>query len=222
MAEGYERWAPTYDDCPNPLLAREQRYLLPLLTGIRNRQVLDLACGTGRWLQQLIPTHARAAGVDQSTAMLRIANGKHCIAGKVVQADCSEIPFPAALFDLVIFSFALGHIRRLDIVLGELARVTKRGGEIFVSDLHPEACAHGWRVGFRDYREAVEIETFPRTPLEILNTFSAAGFECMSCVPLWLGEPERPIFSQAGRSASFTNAISVPAVLVFRFHKRRG
>jgi ubiquinone/menaquinone biosynthesis C-methylase UbiE len=220
VADGYERWAPTYDACPNPLLAREERYLLPLLAGIRNRRVLDLACGTGRWLEQLIQTQAGAAGVDQSGAMLRIANEKGRIAGKLVQADCTDLPFAAALFDLVIFSFALGHIRRLDSVVCEVARVTKSGGDIFVSDLHPEACARGWRVGFRDVHEAVEIEIFPRTSLEILETFLAAGFKCMSRVPLWLGEPERPIFSKACKSAaSFTNAIAIPAVLVFHFKK---
>ena len=220
VADGYERWAPTYDRSHNPLLAREQRYLSPLLNGIRNRRVLDLACGTGRWLEQLIPTQAGATGVDQSGAMLRIANGKRCIAGKLVQADCTHLPFAAALFELVIFSFALGHIRRVDIVASELARVTRSGGEIFVSDLHPEACAQGWRVGFRDVREAVKIEIFSRTSLEIVQSFLAAGFKCMSRVPLWLGEPERSIFSKAGKSAaSFTNATSIPAVLVFHFKK---
>ena len=50
-AEGYERWAPIYDDAPNPLLAREERYLLPLLIDLGDKAILDLACGTGRWLE---------------------------------------------------------------------------------------------------------------------------------------------------------------------------
>jgi ubiquinone/menaquinone biosynthesis C-methylase UbiE len=219
VAHGYERWAPTYDGSHNPLLAREQRYLLPVLAGIRNRRLLDLACGTGRWLEQLSSAQAGATGVDHSSAMLRIAHKKPCIAGKIVQADCANLPFRAGIFDLAIFSFALGHMKRLDTVVRELARVTTSGGEIFVSDLHPEAYAHGWRVGFRDDREAVEIEMFPRTSLELLETFVAAGFQCISRDPLWLEEPERPIFNKAGRSDSFMNAISIPAVLVFRFKK---
>ena len=53
VAEGYERWAPTYDHAPNPLLAREERHLLPLLEDLQSKRMLDLACGTGRWLEKL-------------------------------------------------------------------------------------------------------------------------------------------------------------------------
>ena len=53
MAEGYQRWALTYDDDPNPLLAREERHLLPLLAALHGKRILDLACGTGRWLEKL-------------------------------------------------------------------------------------------------------------------------------------------------------------------------
>src|ERR1035438_8802237 len=67
VRDGYERWAPTYDDFPNPVLAREQRYILPLLPSLRNRHVLDLACGTGRWLERLLSAGALpGVGVDLS------------------------------------------------------------------------------------------------------------------------------------------------------------
>jgi len=77
VRDGYERWAPTYDDFPNPLLAREQRHILPLVPDLRNRCALDLACGTGRWLTRLVASGAGpAVGVDLSSAMLRVAGDK--------------------------------------------------------------------------------------------------------------------------------------------------
>ena len=220
VAEGYERWAPTYDRSPNPLLAREERYLTPLLAHLHGKHILDLACGTGRWLQKLLAKGAGGVvGVDSSAAMLRVAGEKDAIAGRLAQADCLRLPFPASAFDLVICSFALSHIPDLQGIVSELGRVTKSGAEVLVSDLHPEAYARGWRTGFRDGRSAVQIEILPRTAEEIIRAFYSAGFECLTHVPLCLGEPEKPIFARAGKSHFFAEACQVPAVLVCQFRR---
>jgi len=218
LAEGYERWAPTYDQSPNPLLAREERYLLPLLSDLRERYVLDLACGTGRWLETLLLQGVRlAVGIDCSRAMLRVAGKKVAIAARLAQADCLSLPFQSSVFDLVICSFALSHVADLTSMVHELGRVTKPECDVFVSDLHPEAYSRGWRTGFRDGRSAVEIETLPRTAEEIIRAFYSGGFECVSHVPLCLGEPEKLIFDQAGKSHLFERACHFPAVLVCQF-----
>jgi len=218
VEEGYERWAPTYDHSPNPLLHLEERKLAVLLPNLSGKRFLDLACGTGRWLQTLSAEGAGpGVGVDFSAAMLRVAGSKAAISGRLARADCRSLPFHASVFDLVVCSFALGHIRDLGAMVRELARVTKAGADVFVSDLHPEAYARGWRTGFRDSRSAMQIEMSPRTAEEIVRAFFAAGFECLTHVPLCLGEPEKPIFIQAGKSHLFARACQVPAVLVCHF-----
>lgn len=217
VAEGYQRWAPIYDLAPNPLLAREERYLTPLLTDLRNKSVLDLACGTGRWLERLAHAGASGVGIDNSVAMLRVASTKRAIRGRLAQSTCENLPLPGAAFDLAICSFALGHIRDLGPMLRELKRVTKSDADVFVSDLHPEACAQGWRVGFRDGATAVQVETQSRSTEEIVEAFWSNGFECKTCLPLWLGEPEEPLFARAGRSRSFVDACRLPAVFVCHF-----
>jgi ubiquinone/menaquinone biosynthesis C-methylase UbiE len=218
VEEGYERWAPSYDHSPNPLLHLEQRKLAALLPNLIGKRFLDLACGTGRWLQKLSAQGAGpGVGVDFSAAMLQVAGRKAAISGRLTRANCQNLPFHASVFDLVVCSFALGHIRDLGAMVRELARVTKAGADVFVSDLHPEAYARGWRTGFRDSRGAMQIEMSPRTAEQIVRAFFAAGFECLTHVPLCLGEPEKPIFALAGKSHLFTQACQVPAVLVCHF-----
>lgn len=220
VAEGYERWAPIYDDAPNPLLAREERHLLPLLADLRHKSVLDLACGTGRWLERLMARGGQSVvGIDCSGAMLRVAGRKSAIRQRLGRAVCERLPFRAAVFDLAICSFALGHIRDLRSMVRELARVTKPGADVFISDLHPEAYARGWRVGFRDDNTAVHIEMKSRAAEEVVSTFGSSNFECLIHEPLWLGEPERPIFESAGKSYSFTEACRLPAVLICHFKR---
>jgi malonyl-CoA O-methyltransferase len=219
-AEGYERWSRSYDDAPNPLLAREERYLTPVLTKLRFTSVLDLACGTGRWLEKLFLLGGESGvGIDLSADMLRVAVRKSTIRGRLAQATCAELPFAAAVFDLAICSFALGHIDDLASAVRELKRVTKVGAELFVSDLHPEAYQRGWRVGFRDRETSVQIKVQSRSSDEVVAGFSANGFKCVSGLPLWLGEPEQPLFARAGKPESFEDARELPAILVCHFRR---
>ena len=223
VKHGYERWAPTYDDFPNPLLAREQRHVIPLLPGLRNRRVLDLACGTGRWLLQLSATHAGSTvGIDLSSAMLRVAGRKKELSGILAQADCLNLPFRPATFDFAICSFALGHIQDLQSAAAEFARVMKPDSDLFVTDLHPEAYAWGWRTGFRDRQSAVQVHNKPHTAEDILRAFYCAGLGCVTYVGLCLGEPERLIFMEAGKQDSFRAARRVPAVLFCHFKQLPG
>ncbi len=218
-AEGYERWAPIYDRSPNPLLAREERYLLPLLGDVRNRDILDLACGTGRWLEKLAAHGcASCVGIDCSAAMLGVANAKP-IAGWLARATCESLPFANEVFDLAICSFALGHIVCLERFVAEVFRVSRPGADLFVADLHPAAYKSGWRVAFRNERTAVEIETIDRDSNTIIAAFLGEGFHCISHQSLWLETPERSIFARAGKDERFEAASQIPAIIAFHFQR---
>jgi len=219
VSEGYARWATTYDNAPNPLLAREERFLLPRLANLREKKILDLACGTGRWLARLIARGESGVGLDCTEAMLRVAGQKPNIAGRLARASCENLPFCRHAFDLVICSFAISHIRDLRQFATELARVVKPSASVFVSDLHPVAYERGWRVGFRDAAGAAEIETLPRSAEEIIRTFQANRFDCQTQVNLRLGDPERPIFCRAGKLGSFLSACQSPAIQIFQFSR---
>ena len=220
--EGYERWAAIYDQFPNPLLAREERYLVPLLPDLHDKHVLDLACGTGRWLGRLLAEGAYfGVGIDFSAAMLGMAQRKVALAGRLARADCLKLPFRASVFDFAVCSFALSHIPDLKQMARELARVMKPNSDVFVSDLHPEAYARGWRTGFRDGRGTCQIETSARAAEEIVSVFCSAGFECLTHLALCLGEPEQPMFAAAGKGHWFAERVQLPAVLVCHFRRNQ-
>ena len=221
VKEGYERWAHSYDESPNPVLAREERYIEPLIADVQGKNLLDLACGTGRWLQKALARGVDCGvGVDCSDAMLQVARTKPSVQARLIRADCLSLPFPSRCFDLLICSFALAHIADLLKMLRECARVMKPHGEVIISDLHPQAFARGWRTGFRDSGSAVHIEAFPRPAEDTIRAFHAAGLECIACESLFIGEPERRIFVLANKEDEFAGASQVPAVLVCRFAAR--
>jgi ubiquinone/menaquinone biosynthesis C-methylase UbiE len=218
VEKGYELWAPTYDLDPNPLLAAEERILRPLLKATGNQMVLDAACGTGRWLETLVGAGARSAvGVDASSAMLRVAASKRVLQCRLVQGDCLALPFPPQFADLIISSFASGHIRDIESFAQELARVARRGADVWISDVHPEARAKGWRTGFRHSGGDTEIASFFHTVEHIHNAFERQGFELCQCLDVFLGEAEKPIFTRAGKADMFRSACESRALFICHF-----
>jgi ubiquinone/menaquinone biosynthesis C-methylase UbiE len=218
VEEGYGRWAATYDQDPNPLLAREERHLLPLIAGSPGKQVLDIACGTGRWLKRL-SERGGSFGLDSSSAMLQIARDKSAWPNRLARGNCEQLPFRDRAFDLAVCSFALAHLSDLKSTAEELARVLQPGSNLFVSDLHPEAIAHGWRVGFRDGSALLEIDASVHAADNVIQSFRHEGFSCVTEEPLWLGEPEKTIFERSGKSSYFREACEIPAVIVFHFRR---
>jgi ubiquinone/menaquinone biosynthesis C-methylase UbiE len=221
VSEGYERWAATYDRSPNPLLALEERCLDPLIPNLSGKCVLDVACGTGRWFKRLAGKEARSiVGSDSSVGMLSVAARKNTERTVLVLADAYRLPYADARFDFAVCSFAIGHIWAVQPFASECARILKPCAEMFVTDLHPQAYALGWRTGFRDGAIALEIPSLPRSSVEVVNTFLSAGFECAETAAFSFGPPEASIFRRAGKLAFFDSACRSPAICLYRFRRR--
>ena len=217
---GYQRWASIYDQTPNPLLSREERYFEPRVPTLSGKQALDVACGTARWLHKFMARGAnRAVGLDLSPAMLRVARQKVEFGQRLIQADCRSLPLTDQTFDFAMCSFTLSHLEDLRPATQELSRVLRSGSLLLVSDLHPQAYAQGWRTGFRDGDGPVEIRTVPRPAEEFIKSFVSAGFECLNQVSLHLGDAERATFAAAGREHYFEHACRVPAILALSFKR---
>ncbi|MDE3179972.1 MAG: class I SAM-dependent methyltransferase [Acidobacteriota bacterium] len=217
---GYELWARSYDQEPNPLLALEERLLTPILPNLNGRMVLDLACGTGRWLAALMLRGAISGiGIDFSQAMLAAAGSKPLLCGRLVRADCLTTPLPRAAVDVVVCSFAIGHISKIEALAAELARVARPHAAIYVSDMHPEAYRRGWRTGFRSHCRPVEISTFCHSLTDVHDAFEAQGLELAECIEGRLEEPERSIFERAGRLDRFQQVTDIPAIFVSQFRQ---
>jgi SAM-dependent methyltransferase len=204
-AAGYELWAETWDSTPSPIVALEERILLPWIETLRLGKVLDVGCGTGRWTARL-----GALGMDASPAMLRVASGKPGLAGRLAAADATALPVAPARFDTAVCALTLGHVRDQSAAMQELARVLRPGGTLLLTDFHPAAFAHGWRRTFRHGAEVYDLEHYPYSPDELhapglaLRRFEEAG----------VGEPERGLFERAGKPELFDAATQVPVVLL--------
>jgi len=226
VLEGHALWAESYDQAENPLLALEERMMESLLPATIKGFVLDVACGTGRWLRRLLQHGAwDGMGVDFSAEMLAQASSYSQLQGKLIHGDCLTLPFPKAVADFVLCAFALGYVEDIDALASELGRVTKSGASIWISDFHPEGHARGWKRAFRSGGRIFEIASNGRTCQEIQNAFHRARLRLARRVDAYLGVPERKFFERAGKLSQFESARKTPAVLIMEYRHddiRRG
>jgi len=218
VREGYGLWASSYDSDPNPLLALEERELELLLPGTRHKDAIDLGCGTGRWMRKLLSRGVRSVvGVDLTPQMLARAAQDGRLGRRLVQGDCLALPFRSHGADVIVCSFTLGHVPDVVAAAHEIARVARPEAEVFISDLHPEAQANGWRCAFRCEGRSFEIGGHPHARAHVHETFRSAGFRLRRSLDAFIGEPERHIFVRGGKDAWFEAAKTVPAVAVEHF-----
>jgi ubiquinone/menaquinone biosynthesis C-methylase UbiE len=210
----YRLWAPHYDAVPNPLLALEERLLGDLLPTSRFRTVIDVGCGTGRSMLRYNSCGAMTFGADASEEMLAVASKKPNLRGKVVHAAASHLPFPTGIADLAICSFTLSYLFDLSRCLHELARITKHGGQVIISDLHSAAIENGWTRSFRVGANTYEIEHARRHEEEILRACKDVGLAIQISKESGFSDPEKPIFAAAGKEHLYPKLTGTPAVRV--------
>lgn len=101
-------------------------------------KVLDVACGTGDMVVELLRTRHAASlqvtGVDLSEEMLAIAKRKAPQA-EYRLADAEHLPFGDASFDAVTCAFGIRNFVHLEQGLGEMVRVLKPGGRMAILEL---------------------------------------------------------------------------------------
>jgi ubiquinone/menaquinone biosynthesis C-methylase UbiE len=200
--EGYRRWASTYDQSPNPIVALETRCVSKWIENRPGQRLIDVGCGTGRWIKA-----TGGIGVDLSEEMLAHAQAP----GRIVQADALRLPFASGIADVVLCSLTLGYLFPARAAVNEMRRVTRPGGVVIVTDVHPEAISRGWKHSFRSESVVYEIENRPYS----LEDLPQEGLEETRSV--FLGEPERPIFERAGKLDYFAEACRMPAIWILKW-----
>jgi SAM-dependent methyltransferase len=133
-----------------PDLADRVRRMLGPFTGAE--AVLDSGCGTGALAFALAPHVADVVGLDPRADYLEAARADAPENVRFVEGDATALPFEYGEFDITACLRALHHIRRPELAVSELARVTRLGGRVFVAD----------QLGSIDPLRSLEMDRFER------------------------------------------------------------
>ena len=101
------------------------------------RHIADLGCGTGHLLGLLASTGARVTGVDREKAMLAVARERTADLENVelLGGLLGAVPLDDHSVDLATVAFVLHHIRTLEPVFADVARVLAPGGRAVLLDM---------------------------------------------------------------------------------------
>ena len=93
--------------------------------------VLDLACGTGDFCNDLMRYELNPIGIAFSAGML----GAAATAAPLVRADALRLPIPDSHVDGITCGFALRNFKDLNSFFHEISRVVRPGGRIGLLDV---------------------------------------------------------------------------------------
>jgi ubiquinone/menaquinone biosynthesis C-methylase UbiE len=162
IQDAYTRWSATYDTDRNGTRDLDRRVTENTLADRNCQNILELGCGTGKNTALLDRIGLKVLALDFSPGMLQQAKSKlktdHVF---FVRADLTK-PWPAKTgsFELIVCNLVLEHIEDLDPVFYQASQSLTRGGEFFVSELHPFRQYQGTQANFRNEHETVEIDAF--------------------------------------------------------------
>ena len=126
VARRYDRWYETrwgrYAD------ERQRQLLVHMCAPQPAEQVLDVGCGTDRYLQWFAQMGLEATGVDKSVEMVQVARQRLAGSGeegRVLLADGTDLPFADDSFDLVTAITVLEFVDLPGALIREMLRISR-------------------------------------------------------------------------------------------------
>lgn len=109
-------------------------YIADFVGDLSGTRTLDICCGSGR-LRTLAHDAALVAGVDVAQVAVDLARSRHedAPAFQFLVMDAEVLGFADKCFDVVLFVDAIEHVHDADRVIGEIARVIRPGGRLFLT-----------------------------------------------------------------------------------------
>jgi SAM-dependent methyltransferase len=137
----YDSWhervfnsAPEHEDASSPWyeLVREQ---IGSVTGLK---ILEVACGRGGFVRELVRKGADVTGCDFSYTALHVGKEKLQALGNgtsatLIQGDAQALPFADESFDVVVSCETIEHVPDVRKALREMWRVARPGAKLFLT-----------------------------------------------------------------------------------------
>lgn len=222
-AQAYALWAASYPaHAHNPVMKAEERVMLELMpASLHGQAVVDAGCGSGRYILHALRRGAACiTGVDLSPQMLERADTelsaeRNGIPVELLQGSVTALPVADAWADLTVCGLVVGHVEDLHASLAELHRVTRPGGRLLCSDVHPIGHALGWVRDFKAGDERYAVQHTQHFYSHWHAACAALGWQIERVLEPMLDPADIPAGARFDRVA-----LDVPVALVFQLRRQ--
>ena len=177
MRTDYEQMAGRYDEDRAGWSLPRDDVVDELLASCPIVRVVDLGCGTGRWLaaQRYFFGDSRVEllGADPSSAMLAEAHAKRI--ANIIHARAEDLPLNDTAINYVASSYAFHHFSDKDRALDEVGRVLTASGVFRINNFEPTAAEGYWVYEFFPETIAIAAVRF-WPPARMADALETCGF----------------------------------------------
>jgi ubiquinone/menaquinone biosynthesis C-methylase UbiE len=180
ISTAYDIWSQNYETVENRTRDLAAFALREQGAKLRNKDVLEIGCGTGVNTRYLAENCRSVAAVDFSAGMVEKARVNVTAENvRFIEGDIQlGWQFADASFDFIVCTLVLEHIENLRHVFAEARRVLREGGEFWLYELHPFRQMQGGQAQFKsDNGTTTLITAYLHSVSEFVNTAIEAGFE---------------------------------------------
>ena len=129
-----------------------REFLRRFLAPSGDERTVDVGTGAGVLALALAPLVREVVGVDVVPELLEAARRAAPPNVTFVEGDATRVPLESYSFDLACSRHLLHHVPRPELVIAELARLTRHGGRVLVED----------QIAPADPLVALELDRFER------------------------------------------------------------
>jgi len=169
-------WSSQYDAQPGNLMLDLDEILFSQILNnisIGDKIIVDIGCGTGRHWEKLYANQpAKVIGYDVSEGMLNILKKKFPTAETHHLTSNHLEGLEKESCDIIVSTLALAHIEDIEEAFKEWTHVLKPGGQILITDYHPDALSKGGNRTFVHNGKLVAIKNNVH-PLDKIKSISA-------------------------------------------------
>jgi ubiquinone/menaquinone biosynthesis C-methylase UbiE len=174
VREQFTRTAQVFGDYAVASRVREAERLAEMVCASAGDRVVDLATGPGTLALRFARHVKQVCALDLTPAILQRA--RNSTAGEKLTnidfliGDAQALPFADGALDVAITSYSLHHMADPARVIGEMARVVRRGGRVGVIDIRVEEDSRVAELNNRieRARDASHTRTLARSEFEAI------------------------------------------------------
>jgi ubiquinone/menaquinone biosynthesis C-methylase UbiE len=223
--KAYEIWSANYDKQPgNLMLDLDESIFSDLIENIdlRNKEIADIGCGTGRHWQKIYAKNPSGLiGFDVSGSMLEMLKLKFPFAHTQKTTDNLLKPIPDASMDVIVSTLTIAHIKNIEEAISSWSRVLKNNGELIVTDFHPSLLANGGKRSFSSGGRSLSVKNYIHSIGKLKKTFYDAGFTLIREEERTVNEDVRSYYEKKNALAVYERFKGMPVIYGLHLRKQR-